>query len=57
MPKCQFAVKRSTEVSKGGAVYLNDRFELTDLREKPKPGEAATSWYNAGIYVFSAFHF
>jgi len=46
------AVKRSTEVSKGGAVYLNDRFELTDLREKPKPGEAATSWYNAGIYVF-----
>jgi dTDP-glucose pyrophosphorylase len=48
------AVKRSTEVSKGGAVYLNDRFELTDLREKPKPSETATSWYNAGIYVFRA---
>jgi dTDP-glucose pyrophosphorylase len=46
------AVKRSTEVSKGGAVYLNERFELTDLREKPDPGEAATPWYNAGIYVF-----
>jgi len=49
------AVRRSTEISKGGAVYLNDRFELTDLREKPKPGEAATTpWYNAGIYVFRA---
>jgi UDP-N-acetylglucosamine diphosphorylase / glucose-1-phosphate thymidylyltransferase / UDP-N-acetylgalactosamine diphosphorylase / glucosamine-1-phosphate N-acetyltransferase / galactosamine-1-phosphate N-acetyltransferase len=48
------AVRRSNEVSKGGAVYLNDRFELTDLREKPKPGEAYTPWYNAGIYVFRA---
>ncbi|HZC35701.1 MAG TPA: sugar phosphate nucleotidyltransferase, partial [Chthoniobacterales bacterium] len=48
------AVKRSTEVSKGGAVYLNDRFELTDLREKPEPSEVATPWYNAGIYVFRA---
>jgi UDP-N-acetylglucosamine diphosphorylase / glucose-1-phosphate thymidylyltransferase / UDP-N-acetylgalactosamine diphosphorylase / glucosamine-1-phosphate N-acetyltransferase / galactosamine-1-phosphate N-acetyltransferase len=48
------AVRRSNEVSKGGAVYLNDRFELTDLREKPKPGEAKTPWYNAGIYVFRA---
>jgi UDP-N-acetylglucosamine diphosphorylase / glucose-1-phosphate thymidylyltransferase / UDP-N-acetylgalactosamine diphosphorylase / glucosamine-1-phosphate N-acetyltransferase / galactosamine-1-phosphate N-acetyltransferase len=47
------AVRRSTEISKGGAVYLNDRFELIDLREKPKPEEAATTpWYNAGIYVF-----
>jgi UDP-N-acetylglucosamine diphosphorylase / glucose-1-phosphate thymidylyltransferase / UDP-N-acetylgalactosamine diphosphorylase / glucosamine-1-phosphate N-acetyltransferase / galactosamine-1-phosphate N-acetyltransferase len=48
------AVRRSDEVSKGGAVYLNERFELTDLREKPKPGEATTPWYNAGIYVFRA---
>jgi dTDP-glucose pyrophosphorylase len=46
------AVKQSTDVSKGGAVYLNERFELTDLREKPRPGEATTPWYNAGIYVF-----
>ena len=48
------AVRRSNEVFKGGAVYLNDRFELTDLREKPKPDETATPWYNAGIYVFRA---
>jgi NDP-sugar pyrophosphorylase family protein len=48
------AVKRSNEVSKGGAVYLNERFELTDLREKQNPGEVATPWYNAGIYAFRA---
>jgi dTDP-glucose pyrophosphorylase len=48
------AVRRSNEVFKGGAVYLNDRFELTDLREKPKPDETATPWYNAGIYAFRA---
>jgi dTDP-glucose pyrophosphorylase len=48
------AVKRSTDVSKGGAVYLNDRFELTDLREKPQPCEITTPWYNAGIYAFRA---
>ncbi|MBV9997637.1 MAG: nucleotidyltransferase family protein [Verrucomicrobia bacterium] len=46
------SVRRSTDVSKGGAVYLNGAMELTDLKEKPKPGEAATPWYNAGIYTF-----
>ena len=40
------------EVAKGGAVFVNDRFELTDLREKPQPGEPASPWYNAGIYTF-----
>jgi dTDP-glucose pyrophosphorylase len=48
------AVRRSTEVFKGGAVYVNDRFELVDLREKSKPSEATTPWYNAGMYVFRA---
>src|SRR2546421_6535158 len=33
------SVKRNEDVSQGGAVFLNDDFELTDLREKPKPGE------------------
>ena len=46
------SVRRAADVSKGGAVYLNSAFELTDLKEKPKPGEAATPWYNAGIYTF-----
>jgi UDP-N-acetylglucosamine diphosphorylase / glucose-1-phosphate thymidylyltransferase / UDP-N-acetylgalactosamine diphosphorylase / glucosamine-1-phosphate N-acetyltransferase / galactosamine-1-phosphate N-acetyltransferase len=45
-------VKRSDDVSQGGAVFLNDKFELTDLREKPKPGEPASPWYNAGVYAF-----
>ena len=46
------SVKRNEDVSKGGAVFLNDRFELTDLREKPKPGEPTSPWYNAGVYAF-----
>ena len=52
-------VKRSEDVSQGGAVFVNDRFELIDLREKPKPGEPISPWYNAGIYAFrpSIFEF
>jgi dTDP-glucose pyrophosphorylase len=45
-------VKRSDDVSKGGAVFVNEKFELTDLREKPKPGEPTSPWYNAGVYTF-----
>jgi UDP-N-acetylglucosamine diphosphorylase / glucose-1-phosphate thymidylyltransferase / UDP-N-acetylgalactosamine diphosphorylase / glucosamine-1-phosphate N-acetyltransferase / galactosamine-1-phosphate N-acetyltransferase len=45
-------VIRNEDVSKGGAVFLNDRMELVDLREKSKPGEPASPWYNAGIYTF-----
>jgi dTDP-glucose pyrophosphorylase len=45
-------VKRNEDVSKGGAVFVNERFELTDLREKPKPGDPTSPWYNAGIYTF-----
>ncbi|MDQ3546851.1 MAG: sugar phosphate nucleotidyltransferase [Verrucomicrobiota bacterium] len=45
-------VKHSEDVSQGGAVFVNERFELIDLREKPKPGEPTSPWYNAGIYAF-----
>ncbi len=48
------SVKRSDDVSQGGAVFVNERFELTDLREKPKPGEPTSPWYNAGVYAFRA---
>lgn len=53
------SVKRNEDVSQGGAVFLNDAFELTDLREKPKPGEPTSPWYNAGLYAFrpSIFEF
>jgi dTDP-glucose pyrophosphorylase len=45
-------VKRADDVSQGGAVFMDERGELTDLREKPKAGEAASPWYNAGVYTF-----
>jgi dTDP-glucose pyrophosphorylase len=53
------SVTRGEDVSKGGAVFLNDKMELVDLREKPKPGEATSPWYNAGLYAFrpSIFEF
>lgn len=46
------SVKRSDDVSKGGAVFVDNNFYLTDLREKPKPGEPTSPWYNAGVYMF-----
>lgn len=52
-------VKQSDDVSQGGAVFVNQRFELIDLREKPEPGEPTSPWYNAGVYTFrpSIFEF
>ncbi len=61
-------VTRGEDVSKGGAVFLNDRMELLDLREKSQPGEVerwsaiserAVPFYNAGLYAFrsSIFEF
>ena len=46
------SVKKNEDVSKGGAVFVNERFEMIDLREKPQPGEPTSPWYNAGIYTF-----
>src|SRR5207245_3922071 len=40
-------VTRGEDVSKGGAVFVNEQMELVDLREKPKPGETTSPWYNA----------
>jgi dTDP-glucose pyrophosphorylase len=53
------SVTRGEDVSKGGAVFLNEKMELVDLREKSKPGEATSPWYNAGLYAFrpSIFEF
>src|SRR5213596_649163 len=45
-------VTRGEDVSKGGAVFLNAQMEVLDLREKSKPGEATSPWYNAGLYAF-----
>ncbi|HEY8901589.1 MAG TPA: sugar phosphate nucleotidyltransferase [Chthoniobacterales bacterium] len=46
------SVKHSEDVSKGGAVFVDADFHMTDLREKPKPGEPTSPWYNAGVYLF-----
>lgn len=46
------SVKRNEDVTQGGAVFVNEDFELIDLREKPKQGEPTSPWYNAGIYAF-----
>jgi UDP-N-acetylglucosamine diphosphorylase / glucose-1-phosphate thymidylyltransferase / UDP-N-acetylgalactosamine diphosphorylase / glucosamine-1-phosphate N-acetyltransferase / galactosamine-1-phosphate N-acetyltransferase len=52
-------VTRGEDVSKGGAVFVNEQMELVDLREKPNPGEPTSPWYNAGLYAFrsSIFEF
>jgi UDP-N-acetylglucosamine diphosphorylase / glucose-1-phosphate thymidylyltransferase / UDP-N-acetylgalactosamine diphosphorylase / glucosamine-1-phosphate N-acetyltransferase / galactosamine-1-phosphate N-acetyltransferase len=47
-------VRHTDDVSKGGAVYLNENFEVTDLREKQLLEERTTSWYNAGVYTFNS---
>jgi len=46
------SVTHGEDVSKGGAVFVNEQMELVDLREKPKPGEPSSPWYNAGLYSF-----
>jgi dTDP-glucose pyrophosphorylase len=53
------SVTRGEDVSKGGAVFLNEEMELVDLREKAQPGELTSPWYNAGTYAFrpSIFEF
>ena len=53
------SVIRGEDVSKGGAVFVNEQMELVDLLEKPKLGEPSSPWYNAGLYAFrpSIFEF
>ena len=59
-------VTRDEDVSKGGAVFLDDKMHLVDLREKVQPvagiGDAGSRdhrsrlqpFYNAGLYAFRA---
>jgi dTDP-glucose pyrophosphorylase len=52
-------VTRGEDVSKGGAVYVNEQMELIDIREKSTSDQTTSPWYNAGIYAFrpSIFEF
>ncbi len=40
------------EIAKGGAIFVDADFTVTDVREKPGPGEPTSPWYNAGVYTF-----
>jgi NDP-sugar pyrophosphorylase family protein len=40
------------EIAKGGAIFVDEQFTVTDVREKPGPGEPTSPWYNAGVYTF-----
>lgn len=46
------SVKRNEDVSKGGAIFIDQKWIVTDVREKPAPGEPTSPWYNAGVYAF-----
>jgi dTDP-glucose pyrophosphorylase len=54
--EAMLTVTRGEDVSKGGAVFLNDRMELLDIREKSDRwsglSQDAVPWYNAGLYAF-----
>ena len=58
------AVTRGEDVSKGGAVFVNERMDLLDIREKVQPAAGIDDadsrdhrsqlqpFYNAGLYAF-----
>ncbi|MCF6311116.1 MAG: NTP transferase domain-containing protein [Verrucomicrobiales bacterium] len=50
----KITVKVNEDVSKGGAVFIDEDGWLTGLIEKPGSGEPTSPYYNAGIYSFSA---
>jgi dTDP-glucose pyrophosphorylase len=50
--EAMLTVTRDEDVSKGGAVFMNGESDVLDVREKPKPGEPTSPWYNAGLYAF-----
>ena len=51
---CKISVKILEDVSKGGAVFIDNEGWLTGLIEKPGPDDPTSHYYNAGIYSFSA---
>src|SRR5437763_10431076 len=56
-------VTRGEDVSKGGAVFVNEQMELVDIREKCERwsdlSQGAMPFYTAGLYAFrpGIFHF
>ena len=54
--EAMLTVTRGEDVSKGGAVFLNDEMDLVDIREKSDRwsdlSQGAMPFYNAGLYAF-----
>jgi len=62
--EAMLTVTRGGDISKGGAVFVNEQMELVDIREKVQPvagiGDAGSRdhrsrpqpFYNAGLYAF-----
>ncbi len=50
----KISVKINEDVSKGGAVFLDEEGWVTGLIEKRGPDDPTSPYYNAGIYSFSA---
>ncbi len=54
--EAMLTVTRGEDVSKGGAVFLNDEMDLVDIREKSDRwsdlSQGAIPFYNAGLYAF-----
>lgn len=48
----RMTVKVDQDVRKGGAVFIHNGL-VTDLIEKPGPGQPTSPYYNAGIYTFT----
>ena len=48
----KISVKINEDVSKGGAVFIDEEGWLTGLIEKPGPEDPTSPYYNAGIYSF-----
>jgi dTDP-glucose pyrophosphorylase len=54
--EAMLTVTRGEDVSKGGAVFVNDRMAVVDIREKSDRwsglSQDAIPFYNAGLYAF-----
>ena len=54
--EAMLTVAQGEDVSKGGAVFVNEQMELVDIREKTERwsdlSQGAMPFYNAGLYAF-----
>jgi len=54
--QAMLTVTHGEDVSKGGAVFVNEQMEVVDIREKSDRwsdlSEGAMPFYNAGLYAF-----